>query len=322
MGPRTRVYAVVAAAAVVVVGAVVGGTLLQTRGSRTASSAGVAKPRPGIPWLLFDFGVRNDAEARDLARGAQLLRSGKRARAEALFARHHSLQARIGEAFAHWPDLDTVKELAATHPDSPVAQLHLGLALLWAGRNADAVKTLQRVDSSFPDSPSAVDAEDLLYAGRYAPGLPYIAVPAKLPRAPTLQAQLALAGRRARRPDAQAKLAYGVMLWRLDRRVSARRELEAAARLAPRDPAILTAAAVSAFTKRNPTAAFGRLGPLTGRFPDAAVVRLHLGLLLIWTRQVEKGARQLRLAVDDAPRSAYAEQAKKLLFALVPNGTK
>src|SRR4051812_1947514 len=322
MGPRARVNAVVAAAAVLAVGAVVGVTLLQTRGSETTAAGAVSKPRAGIPLLLFDFGLRNDAEVRDLARGAQLLKQGKRAPAEALFARHHSLQAQIGAAFARWPDLDTVKELAAAHPDSPIAQLHLGIALLWAGRNADAVRALEDVDTRFPDAPSAVDAEDVLYAGRDVPGLPFIVVPARLPAAPTLAQQVAIAARAATKPNAQARLVYGVMLWRLHRRVSARRELEAAATLAPPDPAILTAAAVSPFTKRNPVAAFGRLGPLTGRFPGAAVVRLHLGLLLVWTRKVEKGAAQLRLAVRQEPKSVYAEQAKKLLSALVTNGTK
>lgn len=322
MGPRARVNAVVAAAAVLVVAAVVGVTLLQTRGSKTTAPGSVTKPRAGAPLLLFDYGVRNDAETHALARGAQLLKQGKREQAAALFAQYHSLQAQIGEAFARWPDLDAVKQIAAHHPDSAVAQLHLGIGLLWAGRNADAVKQLERVDTRFPDSQSAVDAEDVLFAGRSAPGLPYLVLPVALPEAPTLARQTALAARAASQPDAQAKLAYGLLLWRLDRRISARRQFDAAARLAPNDPAILTAAAVSRFTKRNPAAAFARLGPLSGRFPHAAVVRLHLGLLLIWTKQVEKGTRQLRLAEDEQPGSVYAEEAKKLISALVANGTK
>jgi hypothetical protein len=323
MGPRARVNAVAAAAAVLVVAAIVGVTLLQTRGSETTAPGAVAKPRPGIPILLFDFGVRDDAEARDLARGAALLKRGKRAQAEALFARHPgSLQAKIGEAFAHWPDLDAVERLAAAHPDSPVAQLHFGLALLWSGRNTDAARTLQAVDTRFPDTRSAVDAEDLLYGNRTIPGLPYIIVPVGLPRAATLRAQLARAEVLSRTAGMRGKLVYGLMLWQLDRRISAQRQLDAAAKLAPGDPAVLTADAVSHFTKRNPAAAFGRLGPLSGRFPRAAVVRLHLGVLLLWTGQVEKGTRQLRLAVDEQPRSVYADQAKKLISALVPNGTK
>jgi Flp pilus assembly protein TadD len=326
MNPRTRVVAVVATAGAVVIAAIIGITLWQTHGESTAAAevAATAKPRKGVPPLLFDFGFRDDAEVRDLARGALLLKQGKRARAGTVFARYHDVQAQIGSAFAVWPkgSLDTVKSIVAAHPADPVAQLHYGLALYWSGRNADAVKQFQLVDRRFPDSQSAVDAEDILYGSKTIPGLPYLIVPVSLPRAKTLAQQVAAADRAAQRPDAQAKLAYGVMLWRLDRRVSARRQLDAAARLAPNDPVTLTAAAVSRFTKKQPAAAFARLGPLSGRFPKASVVRLHLGLLLLWTKQVDKAETQLKLAVSDQPGSPYASEAKKLLSALVPNGTK
>lgn len=324
MSDRTRVFSIVGAAAVLVVAAVVGATLWQTRGETSTAAAATAKPRPGIPPLLFDFGVRDDAEARALARGALLLKHGKRAQAEALFGRYHDVQAQLGTAFAAWPkgSLDAVKSIVAAHPGDAVAQLHYALALYWSGRTADAAKQFQLVDARFADTPSAVDAEDILYGSSTIPGLPYLIVPVDLPTARTLAAQVAAAARAAARPDARAKLAYGVMLWRLDRRVSARKELDAAAKLAPADPVTLTAAAVSHFTKRRPVEAFSRLGPLTGRFPKAAVVRLHLGLLLLWTKQLGKAETQLKLTVADAPGSVYATEARKLLSALVPNGTK
>jgi tetratricopeptide (TPR) repeat protein len=317
MSPRARVLAAVGAAAVVVAGATVGIAWLQARGP----AANAVHPRAGVPPLFFDFGVRDDAEARSLAEGAQLLKAGKRSQAAAVFDRYHSLQAQIGRVFAKWPDLAAVESLAARHEDSAVMRLHLGLALLWAGRENDALTTLQEVGTRFPDSQSAVDAEDLLYA-RDIPGLPYIIVPASIPAAPTLRQQVALAARAASRADARAKLAYGLMLWRLGRRISARREFAAAAQLAPNDPDVLTALGVSKFTKANPTAAFAALGPLTGRFPRAAVVRFHLGLLLLWTRQVAKGTKQLRIVARSQPDSLYGTEARKLLSALVPNGTK
>lgn len=317
MSPRTRVFAAVGAAAAVVAGATVGIAWLQARGPATNA----VHPLAGIPPLRFDFGLRDDAEARALARGAQLLQKGRRAPAAAIFDRYRSLQAQIGQTFAKWPDLAAVESLAARHEDSAVMRLHLGLALLWSGRDGDALTTLREVGTRYPDSPSAVDAEDFLY-GRDIPGLPYIIVPATIPAAPTLARQVALAARAAARPAAQAKLAYGLMLWRLDRRVSARREFAAAARLAPTDPAVLTALGVSKFTKANPTAAFASLGPLTGRFPNAPVVRFHLGLLLLWTRQVGKGTKQLQLVAASQPDSLYGKEAGKLLSALVPNGTK
>jgi tetratricopeptide (TPR) repeat protein len=317
MSPRARVFAAVGAAAVAVAGATVGIAWLQARGPSTNA----VHPRAGVPPLFFDFGVQDNSEARALAQGAQLLKNGDRAQAAAVFGRYHSLQAQIGQTFAKWPDLAAVEQLAAHHEDSAVMRLHLGLALLWAGRDNDALTTLQEVGSRFPDSQSAVDAEDVLYA-RDIPGLPYIIVPATLPSAPTLAQQVAVAARAAARPDARAKLTYGLMLWRLDRRVSARRQFAAAAKLAPTDPAVLTALGVSKFTKANPTPAFATLGPLTGRFPNAAVVRFHLGLLLLWTRQVRKGTTQLRMVARSQPDSLYGKEAGKLLSALVPNGTK
>jgi hypothetical protein len=103
--------------------------------------------------------------------------------------------------------------------------------------------------------------------------------------------------------------------------VSARRWLDAAAKLDP-SPETLTAAAVAAFTKRKPVDAFGRLGPLTGRYPNAPVVRFHLGILLLWTRQLAKARTQLRMVVESHPDSLYGGEARKLLSALGPTGTK
>jgi tetratricopeptide (TPR) repeat protein len=319
VAPRTRVYVTVLAAAVLVSGGVVAVTWLQARGQTTASTT--VKPRQGIPPLFFDYyGLRNDREAQDLARGASLLKAGKRARAAALFARYHDVQAQLGIAFAKWPDLDDVERIAAQNPRNAVAQLHLGLALVYAGRDADAAKTLKRVETQFPDSPSSVNAESLLYS-RDLPGLPVLVVPVNLPSAPTLAQQVAIAARAARGGDAQAKLRYGFMLWRLQRRVSARRWFDAAAKREP-SAETLTAAAVSAFTKRNPVAAFGRLGPLTGRYPNAPVVRFHLGILLLWTHQVAKGETQLKMVAASHPDSLYGKEAQRLLARLVPNGTK
>lgn len=323
MTPRTRVLAIVAAAAAVAVAGTVGITLLQTRGETTQRPGAVTRPPKGIPPVWFDFGVRDDREARDLAQGADLLNKGKRKPAAAIFARYSSLQAKIGAAFAAWPDhgLDELKALVTSHPGSPVAQLHLGYAYYWSGRVADAVSTLQRVAADYPDAPESVQAEEILYP-RMARGLPPIVTTLGQPSAPSRAAQLRVLVRAARRPDAQAKLRYGVALWRMWRRVSAERQFEAAAKLAPNDPAVQTAAAVGAFTKRAPVRAFGRLGPLTGEFPKAAVVRFELGLLLIWTRQPRKGEAQLRLAIAEEPKSVYAEAAQRLFDAIAKTGTK
>jgi tetratricopeptide (TPR) repeat protein len=323
MSARARVVAIVAVAACVAAGAVVGVTLLQTRGETTTAAGSVTKPRSGIPPLFLDFGVRDDAEVRDLSRAADLLAKKRVAAARALFARYHSLPAEIGTAFANWPDggLDTLKRLAGQNPQSALAAFNLGWAYYWSGRVGDAASTWRRVATKFPDSPESVQAENLLYP-RYAKDLPFLVLPVTLPSAPTRAAQLRALAAAARRPDEEAKLRYGLALWQLWRRVSAERQFAAAAKLAPRDPAARTAAAVARFTKQAPVRAFAQLGPLTGVFPRSAAVRFHLGVLLVWTGEAKKGLAQLRIAVADEPDSLYGREARKLLNALVTHGTK
>jgi tetratricopeptide (TPR) repeat protein len=328
MSARTRVLTVVALAAAAAVTATVGVTLLQTRGETTTAPGAVAKPRTGAPPLQLDFGVRRDAEASALTRAQSLYAKGRRTDAGAIFARYRSVDAEVGAAFARWPDgsLDELKRIVASHPRSAFAELHLGWALYWSGRNADALGAWQRAAELEPDSPAAVDAQTALHP-TMVPGLPYIVTELRFPRAleslPAEQ-QLAALAAAARRPgaDAAAKLRYGIFLWNIRRPISAERQFRAAARLAPNDPTAQTIAAVGLFSKNAPVRAFARLGPLTGVFPQAAVVRFHLGLLLLWTRKVEKAERQLRLVIADEPSSIYAEQAKTLITALAHNGTK
>ena len=184
-------------------------------------------------------------------------------------------------------------------------------------------RLFRRLPRLEPDSPSAQRADTALHPN-FPPGQPFF-VPSFSPPA-SLHAlsspnQLAALARDARRPDARAKLLYGLALQRLGHRLSAKREYDAAAKLAPNDPEPLVAAAVSRFDKSRPTAAFSRLGPLTRRFPKAATVRFHLGLLLLWLAQsqpgsVDEGKRQLRLAKAQEPRSPLAREAEKLLARL------
>ena len=322
MGFRNRrVVVLVAVAALVAAAAVVGLTVLQTRGQRTTLPGAVVKPRAGQPPLALDFGVDTSAQARALTRAQALYNAGHVAQAAAIFARYHSLEAQLGSAFAGWRQngLGPVSDLAAAHPASSVALLHLGLADYWAGRNADAVAEWQQTAKIGADSPYGVKAEDLLHPNLKIPGLPYLvldfAVQPAIGKLPPTQ-QLAALARAARRPDARAKLLYGSALWGLERPLSAERQFEAAAKIAPHDPLARTAAAVGAFTKANPVKAFSRLGPLTGVFPRSAVVRFHLGLLLLWAGERKKAIAQLQLAAADAPHSSYAEDARRLLSRL------
>src|SRR5579864_6607186 len=163
MSARTRVVAIVALAAAVAAGATVGATLLQTRGESTGTTA-----RKGFPPLELPASP-----------ALRLYQAGKRAQAEVIFARSHSLADEIGAAFARWPHgtLDDLKKLVAAHPGSALAELHLGLADYWSGRDADAAASWQLAAKAEPDTPYAITALDFLHPG-IAPGLPPIVVDA------------------------------------------------------------------------------------------------------------------------------------------------
>jgi Flp pilus assembly protein TadD len=308
-------------AAFVAAAAVVGATVLQTRGQSTTVPGAVTEPRPGRPPLDLDFGLAASSEAKALAQAQTLYNHDHIPQAAAIFRRYHSVEAQIGSAFAAWnrDGLATVRRLAAAHPASGVAQLHLGLAEYWAGQNADAVAAWERTAKLDADSSYGVRAEDLLHPSLKIPGLPFLVLDFEPPRGiSTLPAakELAALARAAAKPNARAKLLYGSALWNLERPVSAERQFEAAARLAPHDPLARTAAAVGAFTKADPVKAFSRLGPLTGVFPRSPAVRFHLGLLLLWSGEQKKAVAQLRLAVGDGPHSVYANDATRLLSSL------
>lgn len=290
MSPRARVVAVVALAAAAVAGATVGITLLQTRGEHTGTAV-----RKGSPPLYLPA-----------SQALTLYKAGKHSQAEALFARSHDLADEIGAAFARWPHgtLDDMKSLVAANPGSALAELHLGLAYFWSGRDGDAASAWQRAATAQPDTPYAIASLDFLHPN-VAPGLPPIVVdPAAIA------------------PSARTTLLRGILAWDREQTVTAKGLFAAAAAMAPRDPAVLTAAAVSLYSPSHPLASFPKLGPLTGAYPQAAVVRLHLGVLLLWNRQVQKGKAQLRLAVGEQPGSVYAREAKKILDALAAGGSQ
>lgn len=322
MSPRTRIAVIVGTAALLVAGGTVALAVI------TSSDTGRERnqePLGGAPPLVLDLGVRDDPEAKALRRGERLYSQKQPAAAGRIFARYDSLEGRIGTAFAGWPDesLASLERLAEERPDSALVLLHLGYARLWSGDGEEANAAWSEAVRAEPDSPSAQRADDALHPS-FPPGQPHFvpgfSPPAGLHRL-SPPAQFASLERRARRPDVRAKLLYGVALQRLGRRLSARRQYDAAARIAPGNPEAQVAAAVGRFDKSRPTAAFSRLGPLTRRFPKAATVRFHLGLLLLWLAEaqpgaVEEGKRQLRLAQRAEPGSPLAREAKRVLAGL------
>jgi tetratricopeptide (TPR) repeat protein len=306
-------WLLVGAIAVVAAGATVGATLL-TR-TDTGGASTVAPKQRGAPELDLDLGVRTDDEAVALRRALALYQDGHRKQAGRIFSRFRSLQARLGSALSDWPGgFDEVAALAREHPRSSLAQLELGLVFFWEGRLQQAEKTWRKARRLQPDTSYALRAEDLLHP-RYFTGHPPFSP--SFPSPPQLAKlsppmQLAFLAARARRPDAHAKLLYGAALQKLDRPVSAEREFRAAARLAPGDPDARVAAAVGLFDKAKPSLAFSKLGPLVKVFPNAPVVRFHLGLMLLWLGQAQAGRVQLEHVVAAGP-SPYLAPSQKLL---------
>ena len=316
MSPFARVVAFTIAAAAAAVVLVVGVVALQTEPSGV--SASVPKPRKGAPPLTLELGVRNDPDAVALRRAAQLYAAGKRGAAGLSFARLDSVEARVGQAFAAWPDgtVDRMNRLAGLHAQDAIVQLNLGVALFWAGLpgSRDAWRAAA---ASEPDSPYAVTAGNLLHP-EYARGLPVFVATATLPaglEGLSPPAQLDLLRRNAAR-SVEGKLLYGVALQRLGRQRSAERVFAQAAREAPADAEAQVAAAVGRFDKSRPADAFSRLGPLTRRFPDKATVRFHLGLLLLWSGEVKEARTQLVRATTVEPGSPLASEARKYLDEL------
>jgi Flp pilus assembly protein TadD len=169
-----------------------------------------------------------------------------------------------------------------------------------------------------------VRANDLLHP-QYAPGLPgfvpSFATPLAIQVLPPARKFAALR-RAAGHGGAHAKILYGTALQQLGRPVSAEREFAAAARRAPNDPDARTAAAVGLFDKADLSRAFSRLGPLVRVFPHDQTVRFHLGVMLVWSAQVEAARKQLRLAQAEAPESPLGRQAAAYLAALRGVGTR
>jgi tetratricopeptide (TPR) repeat protein len=205
----------------------------------------------------------------------------------------------VREALRAWPagTVRRLRILAARHPRSALVWFELGLALAFSGQDSDAERAWRQAESVQPDSPSAVRAQDLRHPGT-APGLP--------PFVPSFE-----------RPEtvAEAHLVRGAAYQQALRPVSAEREFAAAARAAPTDPEALTAAAVGLYDKDRPALAFSQLGPLARRFPHAQTVRFHLGVLLIYFRDLPRARRELALARAQGPRTRLGKRAETLLKA-------
>ncbi len=318
MSARRRITLLVLAIAVAAVAIVAAAVLSVDGDSAGAPTTATEGPvlRPGRPPLSFALGFRTDAETRALKSGAALYQRGETAQAAALFAKHDSLEARVGAALATWPDgsLDRLEQLAKLYPEEAVVQLHLGLARLWANQG-DPVEAWRAVLDAEPDTPYAVVAGNLLHPN-LPRGLPAFIPSYEAPRTTTRlppTRQLEALRRAAGRGGVREQLLHGVGLQRVGRPVSAARVFDQAAKRFPNDVEAQVAGAVGQFDKDAPEKAFGRLGPLSLRFPEEPTVRFHLGVLLLWTGRILGAERQFRLASNIQPGSPLAREAARYL---------
>jgi tetratricopeptide (TPR) repeat protein len=311
---RARVYAIVAACAVAAAGLTVGITLA----TRTPTPKRPAT-RAGSPPLVLDLGVRTDAQAGALRRAANLYNGGQRRQAATIFARYESLESRVGAALADWPDgFGTLAALAAAYPRNALAELHYGLGLCWRGDVSEARAAWRAARTGQPDTAYAQRAEDLLYP-RFPRGLPTFVpgfrAPAALDRLSPPQ-QFAYLRQLAATGGARGRLLYGVAQQRLGHQLSALREFEQAAALAPRDPEPQVAAAVARFDKADPSRTFSRLGPLARRYPQSQSVRFHLGLCLLWLGSVQQARQEFRRARDLGAHTVLGTESGRFLAQL------
>lgn len=305
MSARARIWTIVAASAAAAV-AVTFGAVALTRDEPEA-------PRGDPPPLFLDLGVRDDAEARALREAAELYEAGRRDEAREAFDRYSSIEARIGSAYARWPD--TLAHLGRLPQDSAAVRLHTGVAYAAIGREPAARAELVAAERAEPDTAYAVRADDFLHP-RFVPGLPVFVPSEPFPAELEPLDQEAQLAALERDETVIGRIRYGAALQQLGRRLSALRAFDAAAALAPDDPEALAAAAVGRFDKDDPAAAFSRLGPLTRRFPRAQSPRFHLGLLLLWSADLEGAKRQLRRARALGPGTRLGAEAKRFLDRL------
>jgi tetratricopeptide (TPR) repeat protein len=321
VSPRTRIRLVVGGLALVAA-AVVAGVALIGRGD--------SSPDRKPPVLELSVLLGDDSEAQALRAAERAYDSGQTEQARTQFAallRDHpdSVEAAVGAAVAAWPDgtLERLRELEATHPGSALVHLHLGLVLYAEGKQDEATAEWQQAVEVEPDSQSGVRAGDLLHPDM-APGLPSFFTAIEPPEelaGKTAQEQLDILEAAARKGGADEWILYGTALQRVGKPLSARAAFDHALELAPDRLDAQVAAAVGRFDKDDPSAAFSRLGPLARGNPDSALVRFHLGVLLLWIRDLQDARTQLERAAATMPESLYSREAKSLLSRLEGIGT-
>ena len=325
---------IVALAALIAAAAVVGVTLLQTRGEQhDGSRRGDQAARPGSRRSRsISASTQRPRRGRSPAPQSALQREARRAgrrdlRPLPLAARRRS--ARPSPSWTRQRPRDACRASQPRTRASPVAQLHLGMGRL-LGRPRTPTRPprgTRRVDTRFADSPYGVKAEDAPApdAELRRPAVRRARLPAPAddpascrPRRAARRARRA--PRRSRTPGRSSCTARALWQPRAHRsRPSGSSRLPRGSRRTTRSRAPPRPSARS--RRRTRCSAFARLGPLTGVFPRAAGRPLPSRPAPALERRAREGAAQLRLAAADAPHSSYAQDAHEDSFRVLP-GTR
>jgi hypothetical protein len=220
-----------------------------------------------------------------------------------------SVGKQIETAFRDWPkgSIDTMQRLGLQYEGGETAtdkqtgamvQYFRGVALLWAGYPSDAQSALVSARKLGTNTLIQSRADGLLH--------PTFFRPASGPWYPVFQ------------PTSRSNklLVQGSQLQSQGHQLSAEKLYDRAVKEQPGNVEALTAQAVGLFNDDNPALAFGKLGPLTQRFPKSQIVRYELAWLLIWTGQGQQGITQLRKAISLGANTEIGQTAAKIVSAI------
>jgi hypothetical protein len=215
-----------------------------------------------------------------------------------------AVRTQIVTAFKDWPhgSIDDMQRLGleflggttpAERYTSAVVQYFRGVALLWAGYPSDASQALEKAKSLGRNTMIHNQADSFLHSNYLQTAAPFYPV-----FQPTTKNALLEQGSRQQAEGHQ---------------VTALHLFERAAKLDPKDPQALTAVALGLFDEDNLAPTFGRLGPLTTRFPKSQVVHYYFGLVLAWTGRGSDAVTQFEQTVKLGPKTALGQQAERIL---------
>jgi tetratricopeptide (TPR) repeat protein len=213
--------------------------------------------------------------------------------------------AQIEQAFSEWPNgsIGLLQQLGLTYPRSAQVQYYRGVALLWAGYPSDADSALELAKKLGGNSYLGEKADNILHPQYFQPASPpYYPVFFPTEKSTLLQ-----------RGSVQQEEGHQVTALGLYRRAVAQN---------PDDAQAQVAVAVAHFDEDNLNASFGRLGPLTARFPRSQSVHFFLGYLLNWIGQRSNAITQYEATVRLGANTELGHAANNLLAAIARSAQK